>query len=148
MHRKILTASFLCAAAALALWHVPLNAAAPARVAGDTAKDKATVDAEHGMIGAAEDKNFSAHNMHPDAQWYPEAGLGLFLHWGVSSVRAMNISWPMIPGRPLANKKLTPAELERVLKEKDFNLNGKPPEITPNEYWSQANDFNPTDYDP
>jgi len=109
--------------------------------------DKAIVNAEHSMINATEEKK-STHSVHPDAQWYPEAGLGLFIHWGLSSVRNMDISWPMIPGRPLSDKKLDSAELARVIREKDFNLNGKPPAITPDEYFGMAKDFNPQHYDP
>jgi len=110
-------------------------------------KDKETVQAEHGMIGAADEKA-TAHNMHPDAQWYPEAGLGLFIHWGLASVKNLDISWPMIPGRALVDKKLDSAELARVVAQKDYNLNGKPPVITPNEYWAMAKNFNPQNYDP
>jgi alpha-L-fucosidase len=109
--------------------------------------DSETVKAEHDEINNGK-KIEPSHTMHPDAQWYPEAGLGLFIHWGISSVRAMNISWPMRPGRALAKVKLTSEERERVVRESDYNLNGKPPEITPNEYWSQAKDFNPQKYDP
>src|SRR5271170_801936 len=62
------------------------------------------VGGEHGMIGDTE-TGTASHNNDPGAQWYPHAGFGLFLHWGLASVRAMNISWPMIPGRALAKKK-------------------------------------------
>lgn len=112
--------------------------------------DEQTVSDEHALIGVtANDKNPATHSIHPDAQWYPEAGLGLFIHWGLSSVRAMNISWPMIPGRPLAKKRIDDqAERDRIVRESDYNLNGKVPEITPNEYWSVAKDFNPQKYDP
>ncbi len=55
----------------------------------------------------------------------------------------------MIPGRALAKQRITdPAERERIIRESDYNLNGKPPEITPNEYWQMAKDFNPQKYDP
>jgi alpha-L-fucosidase len=121
---------------------------APAVAATPTKRDDAIVKAEHGMIGVGGE---SANNrtVHPDAQWFPDAGFGLFLHWSICSVRAMNISWPMIPGRPLAQKRIDdPAERERIIREEDWNLNGKKPEITPLEYWSQAKDFNPGDYDP
>ncbi|MCT4589967.1 MAG: alpha-L-fucosidase [Carboxylicivirga sp.] len=107
---------------------------------------KEIVNDQHSTIGVKEKKN-TGHTLHPDAQWYPEAGLGLFLHWGISSVKAMNISWPMIPGRALAKQKLTAEERERIIREKDFNLTGKI-EITPNEYFSMAKDFNPKDYNP
>src|SRR3982751_2170553 len=103
--------------------------------------------AEHSMINLKEEKS-ATHTLHPDAQWFPEAGLGLFIHWGLASVKNMDISWPMIPGRALANKKLDSAELMRVVREKDFNLSGKPPVISPNEYWAMARDFNPQHYDP
>jgi alpha-L-fucosidase len=103
--------------------------------------------AEHSMINVKEEKN-AMHTMHPDAQWFPEAGLGLFIHWGLSSVKNMDISWPMIPGRALSDKKLDSAELLRVVREKDYNLNGKPPVISPTEYWAMARDFNPQHYDP
>src|SRR5256885_2032563 len=85
--------------------------------------DAATVKSEHDEIGNAPVKAAATHTMHPDARWYPDAGLGLFIHWGIASVRAMNISWPMRPGRPLANAKLTPEERERVIRESDYNLN-------------------------
>lgn len=112
-------------------------------------KDRETVKAEHGMILNAEEKSPAAvHNRHPDAQWFPDAGLGLFIHWGISSVKDLDASWPMIPGRPLATKQLDSAELARVVREKDYNLNGKPPAITPNEYWAMAREFHPQNYDP
>lgn len=119
--------------------------------AADTAtksSDQETVADEHALIGVTESKS-SSHTMNPDAQWYPDAGLGLFIHWGLSSVKAMNISWPMIPGRALAKKRITdPAERERIIREEDWNLNGKKPEITPNQYWEMAKDFHPDKYDP
>ena len=111
--------------------------------------DKETVKAEHDSIGVEASKDAGlSHTMHPDAQWYPDAGLGLFIHWGISSVRGMNISWPMIPGRALAKAKVTPAERERIIRESDYNLDGKPMTITPNEYWTMAAGFNPQKYDP
>jgi alpha-L-fucosidase len=112
-------------------------------------RDDRTVKSEHDMIGLGGEKASAEHTTHPDAQWYPDAGLGLFLHWGISSVKAMNISWPMIPGRPLGAKRIEdPAERERIIREGDWNLNGKPNSITPNEYWAMAKDFNPQQYDP
>jgi alpha-L-fucosidase len=113
--------------------------------------DPDTVGDEHATIGVVENndkKTAASHTVHPDAQWYPEAGLGLFIHWGLSSVKAMNISWPMIPGRALAQRQVDAAERERIIRENDYNLNGKQPQITPNEYWEMAKDFNPQKYDP
>ncbi len=109
---------------------------------------KDDVQAEHGQIGNVRTKS-TLHTNHPDAQWYPDAGLGLFLHWGISSVRAMNISWPMIPGRPLAEKRIKdPDEIDRIVREMDYQLSGSKPAITPLEYWEMAKTFNPDNYHP
>lgn len=35
-------------------------------------------------------------NPHSKAQWFPEAGLGLFMHWGIHSVAGAQPSWSMI----------------------------------------------------
>jgi alpha-L-fucosidase len=111
-------------------------------------KADSTAKAEHGMIGVGKE-SAGEHTTHPDAQWYPDASFGLFIHWGIASVRASNISWPMIPGRPLAKDKIDdPAEQQRIIREGDWNLNGKPNSITPNEYWAAAKEFNPQNYDP
>ena len=55
----------------------PLAFAAP--------REDSTAAAEHGMIGAGKE-DASSHTMHPDAQWYPDAAFGLFIHWGLYSV--------------------------------------------------------------
>lgn len=112
-------------------------------------KDSERVKSEHGMINISEEKSSNnQRTKHPDAQWFPDAGFGLFIHWGLSSVKDLDASWPMIPGRPLVDKKLDEGELQRVVREKDYNLNGAPPKITPNEYWAMAKEFNPQQYDP
>jgi alpha-L-fucosidase len=55
----------------------------------------------------------------------------------------------MIPGRALASRRITdPAERERIIRDGDYNLDGKPNSITPNEYFAMARDFNPQKYDP
>lgn len=116
--------------------------------ANTNSADTSTVNAEHGDIGLGKE-SAESHTQNPDAQWYPDAGLGLFIHWGIASVKAMNISWPMIPGRALSSKHITdPAERERIVREGDYNLDGHPNSITPNEYWAMAKDFNPQNYDP
>src|SRR5436309_2594683 len=85
---------------------LPVSAAEPA---------SATVKAEHGMIGLGGEKA-ADHTRHPDAQWYPDAGLGLFLHYSICSVKNLNISWTMIPGRALSTKRIDdPAERERII---------------------------------
>lgn len=154
----VLLLTFACVAPAPAARQRPAGAGAREKPTKDTTtrpkastekEDAETVKGEHAGIGVeAPKKAEPTHTQHPDAQWYPDAGLGLFLHWGISSVRAMNISWPMIPGRALAKEKVSAAERERIIRESDYNLTGKPPEITPLEYWTMAKDFNPRKYDP
>lgn len=65
------------------------------------------------------------------AHWYETAGLGLFLHWGLSSVRAVgDLSWCMIRDTPYD------CELDNANK------------LAPEEYWRQAEEFDPQRYDP
>jgi alpha-L-fucosidase len=125
-----------------------LGIAITANAQTKNSSDAETVSDEHALIGVGTGKSTS-HTQNPEAQWYPDAGLGLFIHWGISSVKAMNISWPMIPGRALAKQRIDdPAERARIIRDEDWNLNGKKPEITPNQYWAMAKDFNPQNYDP
>lgn len=86
----------------------------------------------------------------PDAQWFPDAALGLFLHWDPAAVKGINIGWSDIPGRRIAarKEKLSPGEVQRIVREDDYNLEGKPWPITPNQYWALAKDFKPDAYDP
>jgi len=63
---------------------------------------------------------------HPDAQWFPDAGMGLFLHWGIHSVAGVQASWAMIQDYPCAGEKT----------------------LTVEEYFALADKFNPQKYDP
>ena len=48
-------------------------------------------------------------NKHPDAQWFPDAGLGLFIHWGIASIGATgDLSWGMLANKPWTDKTVTP----------------------------------------
>ena len=48
-------------------------------------------------------------NKHPDAQWFPDAGLGLFIHWGLASVGATgDLSWGMLANKPWKDQTVTP----------------------------------------
>jgi alpha-L-fucosidase len=38
---------------------------------------------------------------HPEAQWFPQADLGLMLHWGIHSVISAEPSWSMVRDYPL-----------------------------------------------
>jgi alpha-L-fucosidase len=49
-----------------------------------------TAKAEHGMIGVGKE-TAADHTTHPDARWFPDASFGMFIHWGIASVRASNI---------------------------------------------------------
>jgi alpha-L-fucosidase len=113
-------------------------------------------NAQHAAIGVQDDAadKPTPHTSHPDAQWFPQAGFGFFIHWGLSSVfdakgkRVYDLSWPMMASswdKPVITD---PKERERILREADWNFNGKPSGITPNAYWEAAKDFNPQKYDP
>jgi len=129
---------------------VSTAAAATSPSSADGGKGALTVSDQHSEIGIPKVANPAAvRTRHPEAQWYPQAGLGLFLHWSISSVRQENISWPMIPGKNLSNLRVTdPAERERIVRELDFDLKGKPWKWTPNKYWALAKEFDPANYDP
>ena len=77
---------------------------ASAKSTGAKGSDADDVQAEHATIGVETSKGNFPHTTNPEAQWYPKAGFGLFIHWGLASVRASNISWPMIPGRRAGSK--------------------------------------------
>jgi alpha-L-fucosidase len=101
-------------------------------------------------LAVAQTGQAPTHTAHPDAQWFPDAALGLFLHWDPASVKGQNIGWSVIPGRKIAAKKepLPQEEVQRIVRESDYNLDGKPWPITPAEYWSWARDFKPAQYNP
>jgi alpha-L-fucosidase len=92
----------------------------PARSADDAAAGQAAA------LGQSKQQSGS-QNTHPDAQWFPEVGLGLFIHWGVASPRASgDLSWAMLANKPWRDKT-----------------------ITPNAYYATINDWKPdnVDYD-
>lgn len=60
------------------------------------------------------------------AQWYPEASLGLFMHWGIHSVAGVQPSWNMIKG---------------------YRYQGRP-RHTRKSYYALAKKFNPQNYLP
>lgn len=63
---------------------------------------------------------------HPDAQWFPQAKMGLFMHWGIHSVAGIQPSWAMIRNYPAAGTADYP----------------------PERYFALARQFNPDRYDP
>lgn len=68
----------------------------------------------------------SRTNTHPDAQWFPKAGFGLFVHLGMSAVHGgIDLSWGMLK-----------------------NKSWEDGEIPPTEYWKLADRWNPVNFKP
>ncbi len=93
--------------------------------------EQSAAEAQHAQIGVTQPANPDAwyvRTAHPEAQWFSKARLGLFIHWGISSVHGdIDISWGMI--------KDTPWDRDGV-------------RVTPNDYWALAGRFNPDKYEP
>lgn len=91
----------------------------------------AAAKAQHSELGMSVSGPSDQHTRHPGAQWFPQAGLGLFIHWGISSVSGKtDLSWGMVANTPY-----------------DAAANGRN-KMTPEAYWAQADQFQPTRYDP
>ena len=79
-----------------------------------------------------------ARTTHPDAQWFPEAGLGLFIHWGISTTEGEgDISWSMMARGPKFREE-TGSRYGDLAVQKTY---------TPEAYWKLAEKFNPQKYD-
>ena len=107
---------------------------------------------DHLHLRISNSKNLKLIKSPEGSQWWSESGLGLFIHWGLSSVKGeYDLSWAMIPGRDLTNRKVTDEEVEQILKTKDFDLDGyadtlkghrpRLGSITPAEYYKDARNF-------
>lgn len=97
-----------------------------------TEKGKNEVAEQHSIIGnvTGKDESFKRSG-HPDAQWFPDAGLGLFMHFGISSVRGeCDLSWGMM-NRPKCRRK----EIE------NYGLFNMSIIMTPAKYWAMAENF-------
>lgn len=82
---------------------LPLIAALPSTRADDDA-----AAGQAAALGLAKQESMS-HNTHPDAQWFPDVGLGLFIHWGVASPRGSgDLSWAMLANKPWRDQTVTP----------------------------------------
>lgn len=71
-------------------------------IQGQNQNQDKNAQAQHAELGMAAWNNTSGgrSNPHPDAQWFSEAGFGLFIHWGMAAVHGgIDLSWGM-----LANK--------------------------------------------
>ena len=76
-------------------------------------------------------RKLTPRNAAPATHWYETAGLGMFVSWGISTVRAVgDLSWCMIKNTPYDGK---------------LNNANK---LTPQEYWQQADEFDPQNYHP
>ncbi len=72
--------------------------------AGDAAADN-----QAKMLGQAKAPIPQQRNNHPDAQWFPDAGLGLFIHWGLTSADGKgDLSWGMLANKPWKDQTITP----------------------------------------
>jgi alpha-L-fucosidase len=87
--------------------------------------------AQHAALGLDTKAAQVLTTSHPGAQWFPRAGLGLMIHWGLSSVHGgIDLSWGMLANTP-------------------WDASGAPAnKITPREYWKLADRFQPVRYDP
>jgi len=84
-------------------------------------------DQQATTLGQAGTNKPGSKNTHPDAQWFPDAGLGLFIHWGLASVHdSGDLSWGMLANKPWKDQT-----------------------VTPNQYYAAAKDWHPDlmDYD-
>jgi len=110
----------------------------------DAAGTKAGVEGYEALYGGNKDKVTGgvelpgkwiptiAPNPHPDAQWFRQAALGLFMHWGIVSGSPRGEAWD-----------------QRIyLKEGEDNSKALENRISPEKMFARANDFNPANYHP
>jgi alpha-L-fucosidase len=91
------------------------------------AQNDSTANAQHQLLGMSQDNQSVPLNNHPLAQWFPKAGLGLFIHWGaITQYAGCDISWGM-----LANK--------------SWDDDGT---VTPNFYYGLMDKWAPKNFDP
>ena len=84
------------------------------------------------IYNSPEPAGFVVPSSHPDAQWFPKAGFGLFMHWGIHSVDGIDPSWALIKDCPW-HKPNFPYKAYAEDRSKYYNL---------------ATKFNPGQYDP
>ncbi len=98
---------------------------------------KSRVEKEHSIIENREvtpAESFS-RNDHPDAQWFDGAGLGLFIHYGISAVDGtVELSWGLKCPPPNSYGKVSSGEWGHAM----------PPRL----YWAMAEDFRAENYNP
>ncbi len=87
--------------------------------------DQKDITRAHQIITTPLKKAVVMPNPSPKAQWFPDASLGLFMHWGIHSVVGAQPSWDMIS---------------------HYRYGGKV--APPDKYYALASQFNPQNYDP
>ncbi len=108
-----------------------------------TETKRSDVAEQHAIIGNVDpDQQVDfKRTEHPDAQWFPEAGLGLFLHFGISSVRGeCDLSWGM-----MKRDVKTWSRKEAIERYGLFNMSVS---IPPARYWAMAADFKADRFNP
>lgn len=99
------------------------------------------VEEQHKTIGNVSEGAEHAwkRNEHPDAQWFGDAGFGMFIHWGISSVKGQgDLSWSMMKLKEGSKKQA----------EERYGPYAVGVTSTPAEYWEQAKNFKPDQFDP
>ncbi|MEG2698812.1 MAG: alpha-L-fucosidase [Ruthenibacterium sp.] len=106
------------------------------------------VEGQHNSIKSPLwDKQAGLRNLHSKAAWFPKAGLGLFLHWGISAVHGeVDLSWGMIAGWELVKQDVCAEQLADMMQRNCYSIEGT--EITPSQYFSAAKDFKGEHYNP
>lgn len=111
--------------------HMVLGLVLAAVMAGcQSVEAKLTLDEARAKFAAASSEEATSPyhpTTDPGAQWFPEAGFGLFMHWGMYSVNENRPSWGVLHNR---FKQKTP---------RDIGLD---------EYYALAKKFNPQRYNP
>ncbi|MBN2883742.1 MAG: alpha-L-fucosidase [Clostridia bacterium] len=84
---------------------------------------------------------------HPDAQWFKNAGLGLFLHWGISAVDGRSdISWGMLSYGEYA--KADGYEDGTIGEDDDGTVLSTDFKLKPSRYFDLAKKFDAKSYNP
>jgi alpha-L-fucosidase len=82
-------------------------------------------------------------NDHPEAQWYENAGLGLFVNGDASSVHGgIELGFGMMKDKPWGDREALPPEIADATEELAQG------EITPEEYWDLVKDWDLSEFDP
>jgi alpha-L-fucosidase len=95
--------------------------------------DEAQRKEAHDIFYSQDPEDIRFPTDHPGAQWFPLAGLGLFMHWGIYSVDGIDPSWAMIKNCSWH----VPRDKYSYYQDKGRQ-----------HYYALAEKFNPVNYDP